>query len=242
MAMKNMHFYPILVEPEDPRNVGFVARVMKSYGFTELRIIHSKWASVPDAAYITGVSAPEILQSARFFDTVPQALADLQGAIAFSRRSLGDLPRVPIHSIQPSLPQGNRLGLLFGRESTGLHVDECMMCQMLCYIPSQNGVSLNLGQAVAVALQALYVDDTVAVPVLPVTHHSHNTQGHSKEHSEGAPVDFAGKQALKEFVLQKMDEDVDSETGLFLDRFLRNWNPDTREFGALFGILRKISK
>jgi tRNA C32,U32 (ribose-2'-O)-methylase TrmJ len=44
---------------------------------------------------------------------------------------------------------------VFGRESNGLTREESALCPHLARIPCRGGVSLNLGQAVAVALFAL---------------------------------------------------------------------------------------
>ena len=59
----------------------------------------------------------------------------------------------------PSVPAGlgaaGRTALVFGRESNGLTREELALCPLLARIPCRGGVSLNLGQAVAVGLFAL---------------------------------------------------------------------------------------
>ncbi len=150
----------VLVGPENPLNVGFVARAMRAFGAKDLVIAASAWKALPPEAGKTGVSAPEILDGVRFEDDLEGALKGCATAIAFSRRPTElrqdefTLPGIP-----PSLNLEGRTALVFGRESKGLTRAETALCPYLARIPCQNGVSLNLGQAVAVALFSLTATD-----------------------------------------------------------------------------------
>ena len=143
----------VLVEPENPLNIGFVARAMRASGIEELVIVAPAWKTMPAEAFVTGVSAPDILNGARVVADLAGALRGCASAVAFSRRpsalkqeefSLPDVPALP-----------GRTALVFGRESAGLTREETAQCRYLARIPNKNGVSLNLGQAVAVALFSL---------------------------------------------------------------------------------------
>jgi tRNA/rRNA methyltransferase len=146
----------VLVGPENPLNVGFVARAMRAFGTGDLVIAASKWKTVPREARVTGVSAPDILDGVRFESELAGALRGCETAIAFSRRPTA--LRQDEFTL-PALPEGmslkGRTALVFGRESTGLSRAEAALCPYLGRIPSENAVSLNLGQAVAVALFSL---------------------------------------------------------------------------------------
>lgn len=145
----------VLVEPENPRNVGFAARAMKAFGVRELAVVGRDWPPVPVEAKSTGVSAIDVLEEARSFPDLAAALKGCASAVAFSRRptTLRQkellLPDAP-----PDLPRG-KTALVFGRESNGLTKDELSLCPVVARIPSHHGLSLNLGQAVAVGLYAL---------------------------------------------------------------------------------------
>ena len=162
-----MDFRVVLVDPENPLNVGFVARAMRAFGATELVVAGSSWKALPAEARVTGVSAPEILDNVRFEGDLAGALRGCDTAIAFSRRPTSlrqdefTLPAVP-----PSVDLQGRTALVFGRESKGLTRAETALCPYLARIPCENGVSLNLGQAVAVALFSL-TDRTATDGVLP---------------------------------------------------------------------------
>ncbi len=146
----------ILVGPENPRNVGFVARAMKAFGAKDLVVAGSAWKAAPPESFQTGTAAPEILGGARFVPTLTDALVGCTDAIAFSRR-----PSV-LRQMEFTLPDApsdlsslTTTALVFGRESQGLTREELSFCPRLGRIPCHDGVSLNLGQAVAVALFAL---------------------------------------------------------------------------------------
>jgi TrmH family RNA methyltransferase len=146
----------VLVGPENPRNVGFAARAMLCFGASELILVGAPWKSIPEEARKTGVAAPEILDAARFEPSLSGALRGCEAAIAFSRRPTTlrqaqfILPDAP-----PALGAAGRTALVFGRESNGLTRAESALCPHLARIPCRGGVSLNLGQAVAVALFSL---------------------------------------------------------------------------------------
>lgn len=154
----------ILVAPENPKNVGFVARAMRAFGVCELVIAKSLWKALPGEAWITGVRAPAILDRARLVPTLEDALKGCQTAIAFSRRP-SDLKQTEfVLPSRPSTIGGGRLGLVFGRESNGLTREEAALCPYLARIPCKDGISLNLGQAVSVALFSLTAPHGVDVP------------------------------------------------------------------------------
>ena len=146
----------VLVGPENPRNVGFAARAMLAFGASELVLADAPWKSVPPEARKTGVAAPEILDAARFEPGLAEALRGCQTAVAFSRRpTVLRQNEFILPSAPPALGASGRTALVFGRESNGLTREESALCPHLARIPCRGGVSLNLGQAVAVALFAL---------------------------------------------------------------------------------------
>jgi tRNA/rRNA methyltransferase len=155
-----MSFRVVLVEPENPLNVGFVARALRAFGVTDLVVAASAWKGMPAGARVTGLCASEILDAVRFEKDLGSALSGCDTAIAFSRRPTAlrqdefTLPGIP-----ESLSLKGRTALVFGRESKGLSRAEAALCPYLARIPCESGLSLNLGQAVAVALFSLTATD-----------------------------------------------------------------------------------
>lgn len=146
----------ILVEPEIPENVGFVVRAMSCFGWSDLAIVGDR----PDresAAYRTATMGREILESCTVHKDLVSAFGEARTTIAFTRRphqkGLIALPHFAASSRALDAPWA----LVFGRESIGLTSDEVMSCDIACKIPTVHTTgSLNLGQAVAVALAGLH--------------------------------------------------------------------------------------
>src|SRR5512146_1848308 len=76
----------VLSRPSHPGNIGSAARAMKTMGIMDLRLVAPK--SFPDAAAdALASSALDILQGARVFATLEEALGDAVLAVGFSSRS-----------------------------------------------------------------------------------------------------------------------------------------------------------
>ena len=143
----------VLVGAENALNVGFVARAMQGFGARELFLAASSWKSLPPKARVTGVAALDLLDEARLVPTLADALRGCDAAIAFSRRpSVLRQESFTLPAIPAALKRSGKIALVFGRESNGLTREESALCPYLARIPGREGVSLNLGQAVAVAL------------------------------------------------------------------------------------------
>lgn len=146
----------VLVEPEIPENVGFVVRAMSCFGWTRLAIV-GKRPERDSAAYRTATMGKEILDACTVHDDLVSAFGEARTTIAFTRRphqkGLIALPHLATSSGTLDAPWA----LVFGRESIGLTSDEVMACDIACKIPTVHSTgSLNLGQAVAVALAGLH--------------------------------------------------------------------------------------
>ena len=96
----------ILVEPEMPENVGFAARAMSCFGWTDLAIVGRK----PDresAAYRTATLGKEILDAATEHPDLVSAFGNCRTTVAFTRRphqkGLVDLPHLAASPSGPPL-------------------------------------------------------------------------------------------------------------------------------------------
>ncbi|MBN2644643.1 MAG: RNA methyltransferase [Desulfuromonadaceae bacterium] len=149
-------FALVLVEPQQPGNVGAACRAMANFGIQQLRLVNPCDRFHPEAVKFA-VSAKPLLGQAEVFADLPSALADLHYSVAFTRRSgrfrgqLDELPQLPQRLA--ALPADCCIGLVFGREDSGLSNAEVMACTSAATIstPGEKG-SLNLAQAVVVAL------------------------------------------------------------------------------------------
>ncbi|MBZ0258500.1 RNA methyltransferase [bacterium] len=151
----------ILVRPQIPENVGFVARSMKAFGFDDLRLVSdpARW-SLNSPAYRTASGAEDRLLNMAVFETLEEAVADCQRVYAFSRRE-HTFHRSHIHlkewaQLDWRAQLELQVGLLFGPENAGLTNEDKHLCDAVVEIPLQEEtLSLNLAHAVAIVLYEL---------------------------------------------------------------------------------------
>lgn len=159
--MPASYFSVVLVEPQGPLNIGSVCRAMANFGFDDLRLVNPQADHLCDEARRMAVKATPLLEKARLFPTLAQALADCHFSMAATRR-LGGYREdfcYPDQAAQVLLPlsvQG-RVALVFGREDHGLFNSELDLCQRLITIPTADELrSMNLAQAVTVCLYEIH--------------------------------------------------------------------------------------
>ena len=147
----------LLVEPQLGENIGMVARAMANFGLFELRIIRprSHWLHQKTRAAAAG--AEHILDSAEVFKTLPEAMADLNFVFTTTARERGQGkvvmgPPEAGQQMQQRVAHGERVGIIFGRERTGLENDDIALADaILTYPVNPAYASLNLAQAVLLA-------------------------------------------------------------------------------------------
>jgi TrmH family RNA methyltransferase len=151
-------FTLVLSRPENPENIGLVARNMKNTGFASLRIVGMD--SLDSRSYSVAVHAREILEKAQFFDTVAQATADLNVVFASTskrRKNFVLLTMEKAISRMLAFHPQVKIGLLFGCERTGLTSEELKNANFVFTIPQAcRQPSYNLSSAVLITLFSLY--------------------------------------------------------------------------------------
>jgi tRNA/rRNA methyltransferase len=144
----------ILVRPQLGENVGAAARAMLNFGLSELRLVRPQcgWPNVKAVQAASG--ATEVLNRLQLFDRVADAARDLHRLFATSARPR-DLAKPVITAAQAArearmaLAGGERVGILFGPERTGLSNDDLILADAVVGIPvNPDFFSLNLAQAV----------------------------------------------------------------------------------------------
>src|SRR3982751_4497051 len=121
----------VLVSPRNPLNIGAAARAMSNFGFTDLRLVNPYEEAFREAR--SAVKSQYILQSARVYGTVSEAVADASlvvGTTAVGNRDL-HVPLYPLEAagrlIREEL-QAARAALLFGSEKFGLSNEALSFC------------------------------------------------------------------------------------------------------------------
>ncbi|MFH1829225.1 MAG: RNA methyltransferase [Pseudomonadota bacterium] len=158
--MKSTNISIILVSPQGDANIGATARAMKNFGFTDLRLVNGV-PHLTDVSFSWAVDAKDILQSARVYETLDEAVADATFTAAFTRR-LGRCRRKHMTIAEASPVMVDRLNngsiaLVFGCEDKGLSNDEIRRCDAIVEIPaSKDFQSINLAQSVIIACYELH--------------------------------------------------------------------------------------
>jgi tRNA/rRNA methyltransferase len=141
----------VLVRPQLGQNIGKAARAMLNFGLTEMRLVAPRdgWPN-PDAGP-SASGADVVLEQARLFNTVQEAIADCSTVFASTvrRRDLV-MPAVTPEQMADAIVASNgRTAILFGPERSGLETEDVALSDAIVTVPinPQFG-SLNLAQAV----------------------------------------------------------------------------------------------
>ncbi len=151
-------FAVILVKPEKQENIGLVARVMKNTGFSDLRIVGLKDFNFE--ARRTAVHSLDILEKAKFYSTLNQAVRELHlvfGSTAKRRSKFSILSLPEAVDIIYRYPLSTRIGFLFGNERTGLTSEELGISNFIFSLPqADRQPSYNLSSAVLLTLFEIF--------------------------------------------------------------------------------------
>src|SRR2546423_1327917 len=144
----------ILVRPQLADNIGMVARALANFGLDELRLVEPRDGWPNEKARIAASGANFIVDEARAFPALEEALGDLNWVAATSARQR-DLvkpvltPEQAVAEVRQRMAEGQRCGIVFGPERNGLQTDEIANADAVVMAPvNPNFASLNLAQAV----------------------------------------------------------------------------------------------
>jgi tRNA/rRNA methyltransferase len=141
----------VLVRPQLGQNIGKAARAMLNFGLTELRLVAPRdgWPN-PDAGP-SASGADIVLESAKVFSTVQDAIADCSTVFASTvrRRDLVMPVLRPEQMADEIAAAPERSAILFGPERSGLQTEEVALAKAIVTVPiNPEFASLNLAQAV----------------------------------------------------------------------------------------------
>jgi len=171
----------VLTRTSHPGNIGSAARAMKTMGLTKLTLVapnlmqtpmtaeppvfdpaNQHAFKLPEESFILASGAADVLENARIYATLEEALADtvLSCALTSRRRELTSplqTPRELTPSLLAAAQAGQSVALVFGNETFGLSIDEVQHCNRLMTISGNpDYFSLNLAQAVQVVCYELF--------------------------------------------------------------------------------------
>jgi TrmH family RNA methyltransferase len=160
----------ILVEPATAGNVGSTARAMKTMGLSDLVVVNGvKFKGTVQAAMM-GHGAHDVLDSARELPTWDEAIAGIHWLVGTThRKRRAQYPQMMAAREAAvkiaSLSEKHRVGLVFGREETGLTDAELRKCHDIASVAqSAEHPSLNLAQAVMIFSYEIFLASLGDVP------------------------------------------------------------------------------
>jgi len=223
----------VLVETRNPLNIGASARAMANFGFSRLRVVHPYEVAFREAR--SAVGAAPLLHAAEACNGIAEAVGDctlVVGTTSLGHRELHHpLRRLEYGArwIRRTLA-GAPVALLFGSEKFGLSNADLSHCHWLMRIPTEPGLSMNLGQAVALCLYEL-ARDPRAVRSRP---------------EKSKPATAAETEQITRLLMEALETSgylhppADASTREKMRRLVRRLSIAARDAPVLMGMLRQI--
>ena len=228
----------VVVEPETPGNVGTIARAMKNFGLSDLKLVNPPPIEEDGEAYgFAGHAREDVLPNAdevSFEEVV--ANYHTVGTTAITGeddRSHERFPfKTPAELCESLKTVDAPTAIVFGREGRGLNNEELSRLDEVCSIPADDDYPvLNLGQAATVLLYELR-DLTVDETQLPDTEVTRAPETDVERFHE----------FFDEFLAATGQRDhVRGKNALLMRRLLGRAHPTEREVHSLLGTFRKAN-
>ena len=225
-----------VVDAQTPGNVGTIARAMKNFGLSDLKLVDPPELDPDGEAYgFAGQAREDVLPNARelsFDDLVAEY--HTVACTAVTNEDATSHVRYPVIEAADLADRlagvDGPVAVVFGRERVGLTNDELARCDEICAIPASGDYpSLNLGQAATVVCYELR-DLTVADSQLP-----------DETHERAAPEVVARLHDQFRTYLAAIDhpEEKRAKAGRMFRRVLGRADPTPREARTLTGLFRR---
>ncbi len=225
--MQHENINIVLVEPMYPGNIGMVCRAMKNMAIENLRIVKGCDRFAPESLKFA-VGAKDLLEKAKIFNSLNEAIADCELSVATTRRT-GKYRQELVNSDKISkVVEGNKkIAFVFGREDSGLTTEEISLCGIHATIATSEFGSLNLAQAVLIFCYEVFKSNTSYLP--------NNRELATSAHMESLFEDIKNNLLKIDFI----DNQNPDHIMYSIRRMLFRAELDNREVAILRGILRQ---
>ena len=227
----------VLVRPQLGENIGKAARAMLNFGLTDLRLVSPRDGWPNPSAGPAASGADVVLERARVFGTVQEAVADCVHIYATTVRKRGLV--MPVVTPEAAAREIRGLAepsaILFGAERSGLETDEVAVAGKIVTVPiNPEFRSLNLAQAVILLASEWSKHGDLAIP------------------TEGDEEEPRATQAQLEGLIGQLDASLEAK-GYFhppdrtpatrntIRTILTKANWSNREVQAMRGIVRALA-
>lgn len=231
----------ILVRPQLGENIGKAARAMLNFGLTEMRLVAPRDGWPNPAAGPAASGADIILDEAKVYETVEDAVADCSHVYAATVRDR-DMPKPVVTpremaaQMQSYLNEGGKPAILFGPERSGLTNDDVVLADTVLTVPvNPDFGSLNLAQAVILAAYEFhtYADQT------PAYQPSHNDRLATKEELVGLMEHMEGELDKRGYF---RSEDRRNPLRRTLRNLVQNASYSRQEVHTMRGVIKSLAR
>lgn len=148
----------ILVEPQMGENIGAAARAMKNFALTDLRLVTPRDGWPNEKAQSMSVGAIDLIQNAKMYDSIHDAIADLEYIYAATSTPRDMNKRYVLsRDLKDDIPEASKVGIMFGRENCGLNNKEIAFANKIITIDTDvDFSSLNIAHSVAIICYELF--------------------------------------------------------------------------------------
>ncbi len=242
----------VLVEPQLVDNIGMVARAMANFGLEDLRLVNPRDGWPNERARFAASGATFVIDEATAYPTFEAALGDLTWVAATTarQRDLAKPVMTPAEAMAEArrrIQNGERAGIVFGRERNGLENSEVANADAIIMIPVDNRfASLNLAQAVLLlGYEWMKLEPTASLGRVTTYERARSTGMHGR----GFPP--AAKEQLHGF-FEHLERELD-HSGFFyppekrptmvqnLRSMFTRLAPSEQEVGTLRGIVKALA-
>jgi len=157
----------VLVRPQLGENIGKAARAMLNFGLADLRLVTPRDGWPNPSAGPSASGADIVLERARVFATVAEAVADCAHVYATTVRKRGLVVPVvtPEEAALEIRTRTEPSAILFGAERSGLETEEVAIAGKIVTVPvNPDFTSLNLAQAVILIAYEWSKHEDLAIP------------------------------------------------------------------------------
>jgi len=225
----------ILVEPQNSRNIGAIARVMNNFGFDKLTLVNPKAEHLNKEALDRSCHAKKVLKEAKIMENL-DFLKDFELTIS-TTGVIGtnyNILRTSISSVNlaDKLKESKKknVAFVFGREDHGLKNEELELTDIVVTIPTnKENPALNLSHAVSIVsyeASKLFQNDNILS-------HFNEPTGKEKDILDSTIKDALGN-------LEFTTESKKNTAYKALKRVILKAAPSKRELIALIGLFKKI--
>ena len=228
----------VLVRPQLGENIGKAARAMLNFGLTDLRLVAPRDGWPNPSAGPAAAGADAVLEQARVFESVADAVADTAHVYATTVRKRGLV--IPVVTAEEAAAEirsrSEPSAILFGAERSGLETHEAAIAgRILTIHVNAEFRSLNLAQAVVLVAYEWSKHGELAVP------------------TEGDPPEPRATQKQLEGLIVQLEAALD-EAGYFhppdrtpatkntLRTLLTKAGWSNREVQAMRGVVRALAE